>query len=423
MRLSDVWVWVVSVFGVLLLGHILFNFILVEEVSGPECVDVNRAAGFLYDVCYDSLTGNILMLVEGDMLYEFDRFGVVFYDGSSRVYDLIYEDVDSSQLYKFGASMNPGKINLTIEVAEDLGLPVCEEPRVVPVKDCQTKNPGWGKGSINGTVIEYTGEEIAPAYENVSEIDFDIRDNIWRSFCESDWECGAWEECMDGYQYRNCVDLNGCYAAVDVPNTVQVCGDVCEESWVCEWSDCVDGLTIPNCYDENDCGTEYIFPPSVVCSFGGGCIPNIVCEDWSSCDIDYDFLDLAGEGVSGLGGVRTRVCRDTMGCVESVVDVKNCSVGLDIYTEKFAECGEQYLGVYDSNSGDLVARVGGGDGDVFNVYLDSGERVICEHCYNEVQDMDESGVDCGGSCGECYESYSAVHVKNDWWDEFLDLFG
>jgi len=60
----------------------------------------------------------------------------------------------------------------------------------------------------------------------------------------------------------------------------------------------------------------------------------------------------------------------------------------------------------------LIARIGGEESG-FSVYFDSGDSV-CEHCYNGVQDVDEVGVDCGGSCGVCSGEYSAVRVSGFW---------
>jgi hypothetical protein len=400
MRLSDVWVGFIGLLFIGFIGFVVYGVVVSEEDLGGGCIDVNRAAGFLYDVCYDSLSGNVLMLVEGNLEYEVVGFGVEFIDSSGgRKYDLVYEDVDLDYLYRFGASSNPEMINLTLGVVEVFDLPVCDVPRVVSVKDCLTKNPGWGKGSVNGTVVEYGKYDVEPVEYDISEYNVSLLDEFWSSICVSNWSCGEWEECVEGYQYRDCVDLNGCYAALNVPNTVQICGEVCFEDWVCEWGDCVNGMMNPNCYDKNDCGTKYIFPPNVSCDFGGECVPDIVCSEWSSCDINYDFESLIGNGTLGISGVRSRVCRDSNDCVESLVDVKSCSVGEDVYTETFIECGGEYVGVYDANSDELVARIESSGSEV-NIYFDAGNS-ICEHCYDGAWNYDEEGIDCGGSCVDC----------------------
>ncbi|NPE26412.1 hypothetical protein HNV12_00205 [Methanococcoides sp. SA1] len=418
MRLSEIWVAVITFLGISIIVYVSLSMVFVEENSGPECIEVNRAAGFLYDVCYDTLSNNILMLVEGEMDYDFDSFEVVFFDPQFRRFDLIYEDVNLSQLYKFGANSNPEYINLTLNVKEEFDLPICEEPRKVLIKDCLTNNPGWGKGSLDGTVLERYVSDLRSVRYNISDLVApEVKEELWKSFCDSNWECGEWEECNDGFQYRDCFDLNGCYVALDVPSIARPCGESCVESWVCEWGECVDGFAAPNCYDENDCGTTYVIPPKIQCSFDLGCVPEIVCGDWSKCVLNYDLFDLAGEGVEELGGSRFRVCSDSNGCVESLKDTRDCSIGVDIYTERFVDCGEQYIGVYDTIDESLIARIGGGTSDDprLDIYLDSGEGedVICAHCLNGVLDVDETGVDCGGTCEPCFDDFVAVEIEEN----------
>lgn len=75
------------------------------------------------------------------------------------------------------------------------------------------------------------------------------------SQCTSDWQCGDWNECSNGFQTRVCQDLNGCSLPTNVPEQTQTCTVV---------NQCGDGVcnsnigeTIQNCVvdckeDEDD---------------------------------------------------------------------------------------------------------------------------------------------------------------------------
>ena len=132
MRLSGIWIIGVSIVSVVVLVFILSNVVFVSDEDAGRCIDVNRAAGFIYDVCFDSVSNNIFMLVEGNIeTYDFNSFSVEFVDSQFRRYELIYEDVDASQLYKFAADKSPDFVNLTLNVFGEFDIPLCEEPKRV----------------------------------------------------------------------------------------------------------------------------------------------------------------------------------------------------------------------------------------------------------------------------------------------------
>ena len=404
---------------------ILINFVFVPENGVERCIEVNRAAGFIYDVCYDSISNNIFMLVDGGVeSFEFDSFNVSFFDSQFRRYELIYRDVNMSQLYKFRADKNPGFINLTLNVYEKFEFPICEEPRRLAVKDCLARIPGWGEGSLNGSVIEERVPMEGPSRYNISDFaDIEVKEEIWKSFCKSEWECSEWEECVDGLQHRNCVDLNKCAVSLNPLKTVRFCEKQCLESWVCNWSECIDGFTTPNCFDKNNCGTSFIFPPKTRCFFEEECRPRIRCDDWVGCDVDYSLFDLLEGNVEDLKGFKSRVCRDLNGCVEPLRETKECALSVDIYTSRFVECGEEFVGVYNALDNSLIARISEGtDEDPYlNIYLDEGEgdKRICEYCFDGVLDGDEEGIDCGGSCEKCSPE---IIEKKGFWKKILDFF-
>jgi hypothetical protein len=51
-------------------------------------------------------------------------------------------------------------------------------------------------------------------------------------------------------------------------------------------------------------------------------------------------------------------------------------------------------------------------------YVSANSKTIQPHCKNDVQDEDETGVDCGGvDCGICVDGVAVAHCKNDLEDE------
>ena len=160
-----VWVWVVMrvdrftllvmIVAVVIVVFFVVSFILTEVVDEPtECVDVSVAAGFVYDLCYDSYTQNVFMLVKGESDYYLNAFRVSFFDGRNRSYDLGYNVDDVSQLYKFYAAKNPSMIELDLNVF-GVADSVCGGSRELSVRYCLTRRPGDGRGSLNGSEVEY----------------------------------------------------------------------------------------------------------------------------------------------------------------------------------------------------------------------------------------------------------------------------
>jgi hypothetical protein len=210
--------------------------------------------------------------------------------------------------------------------------------------------------------------------------------------------------------------LKSCIIPTSSPITVQLCDDTCVENWECEWGACERGVSVPECRDLNGCGSSYSVPKELPCQEGGSCTPNVVCGEWSECNIDYNFADLLGPGgIAELSGSKTRICVDEKGCVLTQREEEECSIGVDIYTERFERCGEQYVAVLDilDDSTLAVLKEGGEENFYLNIYFDDKDGVRCDYCFDGEMNGDEEGVDCGGSCKSC--SVPVYEVEH-WWD-------
>tara|TARA_Y100000310_G_scaffold14191_1_gene14393 strand:+ start:163 stop:1035 length:873 start_codon:yes stop_codon:yes gene_type:complete len=70
--------------------------------------------------------------------------------------------------------------------------------------------------------------------------------------CVENWNCGDWDDCVDGEQIRECVDLNGCDSFEDKPSEVREC-EVEEEDECTRNSDCEEDEF---CNDDGECEVE-----------------------------------------------------------------------------------------------------------------------------------------------------------------------
>lgn len=393
-----------------------------EAESTPQCIDVNNVVSFVYDACYDAFTKNILLEVRrGQDYYNLRNFKFSFFDYSAQSY--ILDDVPGIRgvkAYKIPAEKNPGEIEVILGIVKDFSAPICVEPRNIFVKYCPD---GISENGLEVTISPFDESRVEDFVEvvkytransDVLSLDLVEKERIWKSQCESRWDCTAWESCEEGFQRRECSDLKECFIPTGVPETVKHCDGTCEESWECEWGKCSGGLTTPTCRDRNSCGTEFNIPSPLKCDFENSCVPEVVCSEWSECNVNYNFLDLVGGAISELDGSKSRVCRDINKCGDDAREVKSCSVGVDVYTKRIDKCGGSYLGVYDRIDNSLIASVqeGGKDNPFLNINLDTElDSQYCPYCFDGRLSGDEEKVDCGGGCKECSEKYLKVDFK------------
>lgn len=417
-----------------LIGFLVYIIsIFSEEGDGDglvlECIDVNNVVSFIYDACYDAFTKNILLEVRrGQDYYNLRNFKFSFFDFSQQSY--ILDDipvVGGVKAYKIPSEKNPGNMEVILGVVKDFSAPICGEPRRIFVKYCPD---GISEDGISVTISPFEESKVEDFVEIVkySREDSDIlsldlveKERIWKSKCESRWECSAWESCVDGFQRRTCDDLKECFIPTGSPETVRNCDGTCTEKWECEWGKCSAGFTKPVCKDKNRCGTKFDLPGPLKCAVGRNkCVPDITCGVWTECAVDYNFLDLVGGVISELDGLKSRVCRDQNQCGIDINEVRSCSIGVDVYTKRIDKCGSSYIGVYDRLDNRLIASVeeGTDDNPYLNINLDTElDSQYCPYCFDGIKSGDEEKVDCGGSCKSCSEKYKKISFsKKGFWD-------
>ncbi|MBN2459908.1 hypothetical protein JXB28_06510 [Candidatus Woesearchaeota archaeon] len=116
--------------------------------------------------------------------------------------------------------------------------------------------------------------------------------------CIENWYCETWDACVDGYQSRECYDINDCGTDDRKPTDERTCTVVsssggggggggsipsslasCDEAWVCDnWDACSpDGFRRRTCADANSCGTSANKPIELeVCFYEGSCDDGIM---------------------------------------------------------------------------------------------------------------------------------------------------
>lgn len=400
-----------------------------EDFFAPSgnCIDVVALEELKYQACYDAYSETIFLKVtRGKANYKIDKMSVSFVDINSQSYDLEgVPDAGENGAYKILAKKNPESIDVRLEISQDFSGSVCSGGSVF-VDYCPT---GTGGSGVGVSISPIEGVEVKDFVEvqdfqdfesDVVVMDLVEKEKIWGSKCKSSWKCGEWESCVEGVQRRDCKDSNKCVISTDSPVSSQRCDGGCDENWECEWSSCLNGVSSPTCEDLNDCGTSYDIPKELSCRASQKCVPYVVCGNWTSCEVDYDFIDLVGvDGVAKIGGVKTRVCVDEEGCVPVQKEESVCSVSVDIYTKKFERCGQEYVGVYGALDDGVLAVLKEGRGSL-NIYFDDQAGIYCDYCFDGKKNGDEEGVDCGGSCERC-ESENSLSTRK-WWD-FFNIFG
>lgn len=394
-----------------------------------ECVDVKKISGFEYDACFDAYSEMIFLKVKRfNDDYEISLLKVSFVDFATRFYEL--EDVPGAgeeRAYKISAEKKPQNIDVKLDVVKDFSEPVCDVSESVFVDYCPAGTSGEGVG-VSMSPIEGVEVEDFVEIKDILDLDSDIFtldlvdvEKVWESACESRWECGEWEVCENEVQRRDCEDIENCIISKNSPITVRGCEGQCIENWECEWEPCEDGVSIPHCKDLNSCGTRYDIPEKLECGESGKCVPDVECGEWSDCEVDYDFFNLIGAGVVDMKGSKSRVCVDKNKCILPRKDTRVCSVSIDIYTNRFERCGEEYIGVYDIlNDGLLVVvKEGTKNNPYLNIYFDERENVRCDYCFDGVMNGDEEGIDCGGSCKRCVDEVFIERGFWEWMSRFL----
>ncbi|MCD4739682.1 carboxypeptidase regulatory-like domain-containing protein [archaeon] len=195
----------------------------------------------------------------------------------------------------------------------------------VRVYDSQSNLLGQQSTSVAGTVSfnlkpgEYSVNASVSGYsEKQKEVSLNagkkavlqlaiVRDAV--SVCVEKWDCGVWTPCTDGFQTRECTDMNDCGTDQDLPDVKKMCVVSVE----CEVdADCVRGGN--PCISDSCINGKCLHSSVTVCFSGDGCCP-------SGCSEDQDNdCKLIGQD-----------CVKDSDCISTACLVSSCLKGACIY--------------------------------------------------------------------------------------------
>ncbi len=227
--------------------------------------------------------------------------------------------------------------------------------------------------------------------------------------CIPQWsEWSEWSECIDGNKSRIRTDGCGHNETEFAPCNFEICDDGIDN----------DGDGKIDCDDEDCFESPYCkeIPNEL-----GGRASEWVCGEWGECELDYSLQDIL-RGNPTLEGEQSRVCEHAFR--NTSVQYRSCKISTPIKAKKVNWCYEEYIELYNVETGNLVSRIKG-DSLRENRKLDIGFIVTefegyCDYCFDGVKNYDEEGVDCGGSCPECeiredYIDYCYYLLWLLWW--------
>jgi len=180
------------------------------------------------------------------------------------------------------------------------------------------------------------------------------------------------------------------------------------------------------CGESDDYKIVYAGGDKIECGEKKGCTPNIECEEWSRCRVDYSFSNV--NQVNATKEKMSRICRDLNGCSDDQYETQECPSETEIYTKEFQKCGKAYIGIYDKADDKIIGRIEKGEerNNLFmNINLGEDEfdkNSYCEYCFDGVRNMDEEEIDCGGSCPECTGAYREQKTEKSAIIQAFDYF-
>jgi hypothetical protein len=345
---------------------ILILYLTGQKTPETECINPDSLVNLKSSACYNPISQEVMLaLSRGFDNYKINRISFSFIDNVER--KAAIRDVpgyNEIKRFNFTSSKDPGKARITLEIDSSINL--CSTFKTILITTCE--NLG-----VYANLTEQERIKIGSQQEESDTIPIELLNgHNWTSSCISNWQCNAWEDCLDGIQKRSCMDTKNCLVQSNMPDLTKYCNQTCKEDWQCQWGRCLNGYTTPDCTDRNNCGTTFSKPSELSCSRASdNCIPSIICDPWSSCNLNLDIVDFSN--LQNIKGKQTRICRDKNNCIPITSETKECSTKINIYTKEIDWHGGKYLEVYDNLTNKLLSRVRYASGELpsldLNFYL------------------------------------------------------
>lgn len=89
--------------------------------------------------------------------------------------------------------------------------------------DCGICDSGYSCNSGVCTAEESSEDSSEESSEESTDIQIPVTAQAIEPICTSNWQCGEWQECVEGNQIRVCTDLGECNSEEGIPETSQAC--------------------------------------------------------------------------------------------------------------------------------------------------------------------------------------------------------
>jgi hypothetical protein len=218
--------------------------------------------------------------------------------------------------------------------------------------------------------------------------------------CKNDGACSSGKTCVLGQCLGpvNCIDDSGCTdGRVCLLTDIQedkVCHgiNVCENDYQCNANNqCVMTGNCVECRNDGDCEANY------ECSASNVCVADAI--------VDNTVNNNLGGSSSSSNNNNCVSPKDPIACSKQK-DTTPCVGGKIIYTCD-STCGTSLLFQYDcdGNTASFAPGCNNQVRDIGEIGIDCGgicDAICPDHCKNGVKDDDETGIDCGGKrCAPC----------------------
>jgi len=172
------------------------------------------------------------------------------------------------------------------------------------------------------------------------------------------------------------------------------------------------------CVSEEEEEEEIEVPQNLYQRGDDDCKSDFVCGEWEECKGEYNIYDIIlGRPVIGT---KTRLCIDENECLANFIESRECSLREQVEVKRKKWCGDDYIEVIDI-TGRTIARLKRQEGEAYlGVSLNLIGGGYCSHCFNNILDYNEEGIDCGGECPECIEEletpkFNFIRYSNYFW--------
>lgn len=201
----------------------------------------------------------------------------------------------------------------------------------------------------------------------------------------------------------------------------------CIPNYECpEWNECVNGFQTRKCV-ETACNLEPLVERKLCGENDAECKVKYSCSDWSPCTYLGKTEDILNNRIN-YNGFQERTCVDSNNCVEGFGEQRNCEDVFKVNFVQVEQCGIPFLVALDEDSKREVSQINlaSWQSQKLDIAFIQNNFTYCPSCYNGYRDAGEENIDCGGLCKDCNLekglSEQVFFIGSSWVTSSLILF-